>query len=316
MIAFILFMPSAQSSPNLSSNLTGDTSLHSNYKIRDAWEGNVDAQYEVGMAYLRGKGVDQDYILALNFLNDAAEQGHASAQYEMGLAYDQVADQNYALALNWLNEVAEQDRVSDQYAIGLTDGQKVLREDYRQNSMGHYGSMLSIEGYSQASTWPVPLLSVFLAVMGSRLPITLTMKSQLSMLMKKGSKAYSYLKGTVMITATMGMIAAIMGAISATMDTIVATIGVKKLLQEDNKDKEISGDVISRDEEESFEKAFKFFYKSAKQGHAGAQYKLGLAHSQGRGTVQDKDEAIKWLSDAAEQGHPEAITILSLLATE
>ena len=44
----------------------------------------------------------------------------------------------------------------------------------------------------------------------------------------------------------------------------------------------------------------------AEQGHAEAQYYLGLRYYYGRGVDEDYNEAVKWFRKAAEQGHPKA----------
>ena len=42
---------------------------------------------------------------------------------------------------------------------------------------------------------------------------------------------------------------------------------------------------------------------AAEQGHAGAQYNLGLRYATGRGVPEDDAEAVRWYRMAAEQGH-------------
>ncbi len=49
--------------------------------------GDADAQYNLGMKYLEGKGVPRDYTEAVNLLQSAAMQGDARAQYELGSMY-------------------------------------------------------------------------------------------------------------------------------------------------------------------------------------------------------------------------------------
>ena len=44
----------------------------------------------------------------------------------------------------------------------------------------------------------------------------------------------------------------------------------------------------------------------ADQGHAGAQYNLGLMYANGRGVVEDDAEAVRWYRLAADQGHADA----------
>jgi TPR repeat protein len=44
----------------------------------------------------------------------------------------------------------------------------------------------------------------------------------------------------------------------------------------------------------------------AEQGHANAQFNLGLMYSNGEGVPEDDAEAVKWSRKAAEQGHANA----------
>ena len=46
--------------------------------------------------------------------------------------------------------------------------------------------------------------------------------------------------------------------------------------------------------------------KAAEQGHAGAQYNLGIMYVQGRGVAQNDATAVSWYRKAAEQGHARA----------
>jgi len=50
-------------------------------------------------------------------------------------------------------------------------------------------------------------------------------------------------------------------------------------------------------------RAVKWYRRAAKQGHAGAQYNLGMCYYYGGGVPEDRSEAVKWFRGAAEQGH-------------
>jgi uncharacterized protein len=52
----------------------------------------------------------------------------------------------------------------------------------------------------------------------------------------------------------------------------------------------------------AWEKAVYWFTKSAEQGHATAQYGLGLMYDKGEGVTQDKEQALYWYTKSAEQG--------------
>src|SRR6266511_426204 len=59
--------------------------------------GNARAQTHLGFMYSTGRGVPQNYIMAVYWYRRAAEQGEPSAQYMLGLLYDkgQGTPQNY-----------------------------------------------------------------------------------------------------------------------------------------------------------------------------------------------------------------------------
>lgn len=52
--------------------------------------------------------------------------------------------------------------------------------------------------------------------------------------------------------------------------------------------------------------AHDFLIKAAEQGHAEAQYELGMRHLNEKGFPKDFDKAIAWLTLADEQGHTKA----------
>ena len=55
-----------------------------------------------------------------------------------------------------------------------------------------------------------------------------------------------------------------------------------------------------------YPEAAKWFRKSANQGFAEAQHKLGVLYDGGKGLPQDYSEAAKWYRKAADQGHAAA----------
>jgi uncharacterized protein len=55
-----------------------------------------------------------------------------------------------------------------------------------------------------------------------------------------------------------------------------------------------------------YETAQKEWHSLAKQGHADAQFGIGLLYYHGEGVPQDHLEAAKWFKKAAEQGNADA----------
>ena len=100
---------------------------------RAAEQGHVNAQYNIGIMYVRGKGVNQDYEEALKWLHKAAEQGNVNAQYNIGVMYERGngVNQDYKEALKWYHKAAEQGKAEAQHNIGImyADGQGVPQDN-------------------------------------------------------------------------------------------------------------------------------------------------------------------------------------------
>jgi uncharacterized protein len=71
--------------------------------LAEQW--NARAQTYLGVMYLRGKGVPQNFLVAAYWLHLAAGAGYPEAQYFLGLMYDkgQGVTQDFVLAHAWLN---------------------------------------------------------------------------------------------------------------------------------------------------------------------------------------------------------------------
>ena len=55
--------------------------------VRSAEQGDVGAQFVLGLWYHNGTGVPQDYAEAARWLRRAADQGHAAGQFWLGGLY-------------------------------------------------------------------------------------------------------------------------------------------------------------------------------------------------------------------------------------
>lgn len=77
--------------------------------LQAAKQGNVDAQYNLGVMYAIGQGVRQDYTQAVQWCRRAAEQGHAGAQFNLGVMYAEGRGvrQDLALAQEWFGKACQ-----------------------------------------------------------------------------------------------------------------------------------------------------------------------------------------------------------------
>ena len=64
--------------------------------------------------------------------------------------------------------------------------------------------------------------------------------------------------------------------------------------------------------EEDNEKAFDLFMKSAKQGLAAGQYRVGRAYLYGFGVTRDFEQAVQWLAKSGEQGYVRSQNMLGI----
>jgi uncharacterized protein len=87
--------------------------------LAERWDAR--AQTYIGVMYLRGQGVPQNFLVAAYWLHLAAGAGFPEAQYFLGLMYDkgQGVPQDFVLAHAWLNlAVAHaQPRVRDRWLL-------------------------------------------------------------------------------------------------------------------------------------------------------------------------------------------------------
>mgnify|MGYP000884828319 CR=1 FL=1 len=76
--------------------------------IRKADQGDVDAQYNLGIIYYHGEGVARNFEEALSWFHKAAEQNDADAQYNLGRLYLDAAgpDRDPKQAARWLKLAA------------------------------------------------------------------------------------------------------------------------------------------------------------------------------------------------------------------
>tara|TARA_R100000306_G_C4270928_1_gene90124 strand:- start:110 stop:517 length:408 start_codon:yes stop_codon:yes gene_type:complete len=75
-----------------------------------AEQGSDRAQFNLGVMYDEGEGVEQDYEEAANWYRKAAEHGHPEAQYNLAAMYYEGdgVEQDYEEALKWSLKSAKQ----------------------------------------------------------------------------------------------------------------------------------------------------------------------------------------------------------------
>jgi tetratricopeptide (TPR) repeat protein len=85
-----------------------------------AKQGVAKAQYNLGVMYGSGEGVQQDDAEAVKWYRKAAEQGDAAAQCFLGMMYGsgKGVQQDYAETVKWLRKAAGQGDADSQFFLG------------------------------------------------------------------------------------------------------------------------------------------------------------------------------------------------------
>ena len=83
--------------------------------------GNVEAQYDVGEMYERGRGVNRDINQAFKWYSKAAEQGNTKGAFKTGLGYlkGEGAGKNPEAALKWLQISSDKGYERASYYLGV-----------------------------------------------------------------------------------------------------------------------------------------------------------------------------------------------------
>lgn len=97
-----------------------------------AEKGDAQAQYDIGLSYYKGNGVEQNYAEAIKWYRKAAKQGYVHAQVDLGFAFESGngVKQNYEEAVKWYRKAVEQGDSYAQYNLGVCyENGKGLKKD-------------------------------------------------------------------------------------------------------------------------------------------------------------------------------------------
>lgn len=98
----------------------GDYDTAANIWLIEAYEGSHDAQFNLGVMYIEGKGVAKNITEAIFWFDKAASTGHIEAQYNLGHLYFQNSDDEESIkkGVDWWRKSAEQGFAIAQYNYG------------------------------------------------------------------------------------------------------------------------------------------------------------------------------------------------------
>ena len=248
-----------------------------------AEQGNVDAQFNLGVMYATGEGVPQDYVEAGAWYRLAAEQGDAIAQFNLGVMYAEGygVPQDAAEAVAWYRLAAErgahdaQTNLGGMYAEGRGVSQdaaeavawfRLAAEQGDADAQTNLGTMY-------ADGRGVPQNDVE-AVVWHRLAAE---------------------QGHANAQNNLGVSCATGNGVPQDYDEAVAWF--RLAAEQGHADAQnnlgvscATGNGVPQDAAE----AVAWHRQAAEQGHADAQFNLGVSYATGEGVPQDNVEALMW----------------------
>ena len=276
------------------------------YKIVARWyneaadQGYAKAQYNLGLMYFYGNGVEQDLEKAFNCFHKAALQGLPEAQLFLGLMYfnGQGVEQDFKEAARWFHAAAEQGLPEAQFNLGgiYFNGQGV-EQDFKEAArwfhaaaeQGHAKAQFNLGGmyfndqgveqdFKEAARW-------FHAAAEQGLP-----EAQYNL-------GRMYFNGQ-----------------GVEKDLEEAVHWFREAARQGLPEAQLFLGMMyfsSQEVEKNLQEAFYWFHEAAGQGLPEAQYQIGRMYFYGaEGVERDFKEAGRWLQEAAEQEHAKALTLI------
>lgn len=137
---------------SLSANESGNEKIMNTpalWKVyTDALRGDKDAQFQVGVMYERGVGIDMNQSQAAKWYEKAALQGHMDGQYNIGIMYGsgRGVEQNDRFAMMWLASAAKQgDKEARKVLNALIDGQLDSKKESPHPKIKGSGEVIGIK---------------------------------------------------------------------------------------------------------------------------------------------------------------------------
>ena len=253
--------------------------------VTEAERGSSEAINLLGLITHQGEGVPKDPEKAFELWRGLAEQGNADAQYNLGVCYKKGVGvtKNEMEAVKWYTRSAEQGNATAQCNLGVCyeKGQGIT-QDYKEAVKWYAKSAEQGNGMAQCNLG-------FCYEHG--VGVGKDEKEAVRWYTKSAEQGNELAKK----------------ALEKFFSPVL--VNIKEL--RDSKEKMVPGVLYYEDEgitQEDLEtkKLHEALRKSAEQGDARAQFKLGVDYFTGVGAIQDYKEAAKWWTKAAEQGDADA----------
>ena len=290
-----------------------------------AKKGFAQAQYNLGVLYLKGKGVKANLIKAKKLFEFAAEQGVVKAQNKLALMHVKGIGvvKDFNKAIEWWNLAAAQGNGKAQTNLGWM---------YEMGKGVPKDSQKAVNWYQLASNQGIAIAQKKLNLLLDQTKKPLQENNTNS----KDFKSFEEIKNLHSITASLrseleqikseqanAIEATNQGKAKAKQEQLTSMIDNPSKLKagrdsfrENKLDVDLFDTAINSLGRKEFTTALQLFTDLANRGMAEAQINLGMMFESGQGVLQNFDEAIKWYQLAASQGLIKAQEKLNLLVSK
>ncbi|KAI1293408.1 hypothetical protein EDD11_008424 [Mortierella claussenii] len=254
-------------------------------------DGDIVAQFNLGVMYMSGESVPQDYSKAVKWYQKAASQEHAGAQYNLGFMYGdgKGVPQDYSKAVEWYQKAASQGHVGAQYNLGVMymsgecvpqDYPKAVEWYQKAANQGHAGAQYNL-GFMYKDGKGVPQ----------------DCSKAVEWCQKAASQGHADAQCSLGVMYENGN--------GVPQDYSKAVEWYQKAANQGHAGAQYNLGIMYENAKgvpQDYSKAVEWYQKAANQGAAIAQCNLGVMYENGKGVLQDYSKAVEWYQRAANQG--------------
>ena len=246
--------------------------------------GDAYAQYNLGLCYHKGEGVEKNLREAKKWYRKAADQGYVYAQYCLAELRHRGEDgeKDVSEAMRWYHAAAEQGYEPAKEALRNLENEKELSQADDLVSKGK--TFLDNQEYHDA----VECFRIAAQMRNAQAMYYLGLCYEKGLGVEQdAAEAEKWIRKA----AEQGDADALQA-----LQKIEPPSSTSEAAQLVDKG-------VEHHENKEYEQAAECFRQAAEMGHAGAQSNLGVYYENGWGVPKDAAEAVKWFRAAAEQGH-------------
>ena len=259
--------------------------------LAKALAGDAEAQYNLGVCYKNGDGIEKNLTKAVKWYEKAAEQGYASAQCNLGYCYEfgVGVEKNILKAVDLYKKAAEQGDATAQYNLGLSykNGNGVEENIYK-----------AVEWYEKAAAQGFAPAQCSL---GFRYELGEGVEKNIYKAVEWYKKAAE--QGNATAQCNLGV--CYQNGEGVEKNIYKAVEWYEKAAAQGNATAQCNLGYcyeFGQGVEKNIHKAVEWYEKAAAQGDAPAQYNLGMCYEFGQGVEKNIQKAVKWYEKAAAQG--------------